>query len=1433
MLAEEHGVVHDGWAGNGMIELDLTWNRDVATIKVHPWLSYGCSIGARFLIRKAGQPEGRCATVQRVLADDRCVARVDGYTKAEGVKGETLVELMPSTMVRCTVAGYPRDTRLLLLHQNKLVDATVLQWLGQTDAQEGARHMVNVKPPGATTGSQAWPSLNQFNHVVNEDPKMNADAYEEIRLRYCRSITLSEDKVEDAITGNQLQIADQLIFMAAHNVSDGSNPPEYMNVSDVPMLVDRLLEPSPRRMHGSHAAQPVLCRAGPGTGKTWMVKQSLFLLASALSEPDGEGMRLMPVIVFVQRIVRLLREHGDDPTELLQNPEGLMRWYINSEFGDRKEERHLLMLAYEMRCCVILVDGVDEAAGLREVVEAFVHYELVTSGTRLVVTSRPEGVDLEDYKSRFVVMNLLELSQEQQRNVIQMQLQGNAFFEHLVNIGECRKELDMQYRQVFRSEALRNEMESLGEEKETEEEEGDDKEGGSPDGRGRRASQDDGEEGGAQAPSPAKDGKSDGFGDKGSRKSGALERQATMGDFEEEAHVSTTKKKGKKDADERPKRPAASVAILDPANVKPVPRTELVRRRMALDNQQDLQAWIDESKKTQGRTLRSQWLDKLNKTLIKPVRVGGTQHATLLDHLDSEIKALPMPAARAQIDDAIDSMEAAILKAAPAKEPFPSEVREALAQIGMLRKQPQTGGRRGAKAAPMPAYGLWSQTTAKVADKYAAMERLVPSLTHLLGCVCGSVGMADYGHTRGEEGFGDFIAGSAKLTPEIDYRDPVNVWLQDTYPTATEPTDPGPEAFVSTLVIMCATGDHVMNLIKKLLAGVEVEFEGDVALLTKLDITNAFNPDFHHPTHLRNASLHMLYQYKGIAVSLIVQVDHKDITSLYQRANYDVHYKFFLNRVALTQIVFNQKFEQLLIFLVEAIGVPVLLSLLLLTYSNNATEHMIDLDDLPQDRLQLYKLGILSGIKKRLAFTLQANEAVAEVAEKEEEQTAADARPRREKRKGALELTMGGGGGFSGGGGGPAAGAQEDSKKAKSASSNDPVLDLNSVLRGKKVRVVQGEEDVAECYSLVVRVLDKYAGGKGSDLRTSITTVVPKSHSMHAPVTALVEFVIQPLAQTDAALQDTAKKMLRRVAVENQENGRREFTSKHVACALGATPEELGLWTRLDMDRDYGVALTATLAMQSDKAPAQYQFKHLSFQEGLYAEHLLILVTSLAPPQGVGWHGWATDKNASEFLNNRYMNNTCRIAAGHLGALLGQQRTSWDFHEHTLTPNGRSALWFVTDENDIVESINVSQNDVTSDDVLGLANMIRTCTGLKALDLSDNGLEKLTVVPTEWQRVCDSFVTNVTLTDLNLNYNKLGQVGMRIAARALRGCIGLTRLGERDGWYRTLPLPPLPGLTATAAAANSLLWGSLSRSCGHCRYRQCRFPSTWPSSACR
>ena len=70
-----------------------------------------------------------------------------------------------------------------------------------------------------------------------------------------------------------------------------------------------------------------------------------------------------------------------------------------------------------------------------------------------------------------------------------------------------------------------------------------------------------------------------------------------------------------------------------------------------------------------------------------------------------------------------------------------------------------------------------------------------------------------------------------------------------------------------------------------------------------------------------------------------------------------------------------------------------------------------------------------------------------------------------------------------------------------------------------------------------------------------------------------------------------------------------------------------------------------------------------------------------------GWAGWKSDEAAATFLNNRYMANTCRIAAGHLGSLLAQQRSRWDFSAAPLSPIGRQALWYICIENTHVEQI--------------------------------------------------------------------------------------------------------------------------------------------------
>ena len=76
------------------------------------------------------------------------------------------------------------------------------------------------------------------------------------------------------------------------------------------------------------------------------------------------------------------------------------------------------------------------------------HPALARVQVRVLVTSRPEGVQVSTYAKTFVVMNLCELTNEQQRRVINVQMQGSEFFDHLLSLGEARKSLDEAFNKL-------------------------------------------------------------------------------------------------------------------------------------------------------------------------------------------------------------------------------------------------------------------------------------------------------------------------------------------------------------------------------------------------------------------------------------------------------------------------------------------------------------------------------------------------------------------------------------------------------------------------------------------------------------------------------------------------------------------------------------------------------------------------------------------------------------------------------------------------------------------------------------------------------------------------------------------------------------------------------------------------------------------------
>ena len=71
----------------------------------------------------------------------------------------------------------------------------------------------------------------------------------------------------------------------------------------------------------------------------------------------------------------------------------LLERYIQSVYSGKKYEAWctMLMQAYDMRALVVLLDGVDEAAGLRDQIENFVHKEIVPSGNRVAPPAYEAG----------------------------------------------------------------------------------------------------------------------------------------------------------------------------------------------------------------------------------------------------------------------------------------------------------------------------------------------------------------------------------------------------------------------------------------------------------------------------------------------------------------------------------------------------------------------------------------------------------------------------------------------------------------------------------------------------------------------------------------------------------------------------------------------------------------------------------------------------------------------------------------------------------------------------------------------------------------------------------------------------------------------------------------------------------------------------------
>ena len=522
------------------------------------------------------------------------------------------------------------------------------------------------------------------------------------------------------------------------------------------------------------------------------------------------------------------------------------------------------------------------------------------------------------------------------------------------------------------------------------------------------------------------------------------------------------------------------------------------------------------------------------------------------------------------------------------------------------------------------------------------------------------------------------------------------------------------------------------------------------------------------------------------------------------------HYNYFKDRLvgttpkgrnkALTSEEVDVMLEPALLFLVDASGVPVLLSLLVLIFSAGGD----DLSDLPTNQYKLYTLGIHHAINKRLlsiyrpyvdppvdGSRIMYNDQIATATVVAIWQQMFALTGGQNSEKLLQEIARGADPEATVTEKGAAAGKGEKGGKGGKGGEKNLGMGNENKASGDVIRAAAGLGSDDMLYELLrngAHYLHIATHGGTRTVLNKIELTIAKN--IRTIVMTLVEANLKLIRDSDS-INTIGLTMLRNVAVSNQLQGRRHFGARDVArCLLKELPlsEALTLWLHLDA-MDDGPPLIKALETQTEEAEGQYQFKHLSFQEGLFAQHLFEEASEGR------WDGWTTDASAAAFLNDPFMNNTCRIASTRFGSLLGRQRPTWNFSSELgdsqkLQTQGKRALWLLANPEITALNLNETKCGEDFDEAgEGLGRMLSIGLKIHTLCLADNFIGKL-----DWrkQQFTRALSGSESLTFLNIRNNGLEDRGVRMICTALMTCKNLRSLDISHN--RPFREPALPSL---------------------------------------
>lgn len=417
-----------------------------------------------------------CTPGQRIRAADRGVGTVaklrgDGYYDVDIDNAKHSIEVNPfaDTIALCNRWEYKAQDRICVYIPPKRASPGL--WAVATVLSSPAtrigrpRHKLSIQQRGATSAIVVEMDLNEFNHVSDPD-------FVFARIEYNEHMQQEHRMVRDAVTSAELDIEKQLLNISlADRGSKGASV--FSKAESMVDLAHAIAQDNSKRQHGIFAnGFSVVVRANPGTGKTWGSKAVALALAKhnkvGSSSESIAGAEATPLFVPVQRLARILRERGRG-THVRGASDGvaLLQWYIDTEYGTVNPSwAAMLTYALQSKSLVVILDGVDEAAALRETVQQLALDGLASSGIRVMVTSRPEGIPekggvLDRFRQRkFHVFDLSPLSEEETWHAINQQLEDSDFFSNLFKFGEIRKKHNATYERHI-APAVRDTLETL------------------------------------------------------------------------------------------------------------------------------------------------------------------------------------------------------------------------------------------------------------------------------------------------------------------------------------------------------------------------------------------------------------------------------------------------------------------------------------------------------------------------------------------------------------------------------------------------------------------------------------------------------------------------------------------------------------------------------------------------------------------------------------------------------------------------------------------------------------------------------------------------------------------------------------------------------------------------------------------------------------